>query len=91
MANLKNYIPIDTNGKNLEQCTDIPRKWNKILKLLQGDVAVKEKYIIYVDKNCILIIRMIKLKQYECLPLSSVHTTLHCTIGLSIRALPNKI
>ena len=37
MGNLKNYVPIDTNGKNIEQCTDIPRKWNKILKLLQGD------------------------------------------------------
>ena len=37
MENFENYIPIDTNGKNLEQCTDIPRKRNKILKLLQCD------------------------------------------------------
>ena len=35
MGNFENYIPIDTNGKNLEQCTDIPRKGHKILKLLQ--------------------------------------------------------
>ena len=40
MGNFKNYFPIDTNGKNLEQCTDIPRKWNKILKLLQGVCAL---------------------------------------------------
>ena len=35
MENFENYISIDTNGKNLEQCTDIPPKRNKILKLLQ--------------------------------------------------------
>ena len=43
MGNFENYIPIDTNGKNLEQCTDIPRKGNKILKLLQCADIFQEK------------------------------------------------